>query len=182
MFDLANPSPAPNDSTPYDALYFTNGLGTIGYATESLNRPQVEVEHFQEDNGCGVAYPGPFPTGYIDNFAVEYRGQMYLTNAGNYTFGTWSDDLSGVWIDPSTSNPVHTDPSCIVYQFGCCNLVTSPPQPLAAGYHDIIVRMNQGGGPSALTLYWDTTGHTNLVTIPGSVFYHQQATAIMTGP
>ena len=185
MFDLANPSPAPNDSSPYDVWYFPTGQGTIGYATQDINRAQGETEHFQPDNGCGVPSPGPYPTGYIDNSAVEYRGQIYITNAGNYNFGTYTDDSSGVWIDPSTSNPAHTDTSCIVYQSGCCSSVNSPPQALAAGYHDIIVRLNQGGGPSALQLYWDPTGSSNtnnLVPIPGSVFYHQKATPYMTGP
>ena len=53
---------------------------------------------------------------------------------------------------------------------------------LSAGYHDIIIRFNQGGGGNGLKVLWDPTGGTSWVPIPGSVFYHRQSVVTMTGP
>ena len=187
MFDFANPSPAPNDSTPYDALYFMNGLGTIGYATQSINMDgSGPREHFQATDNCGVAAPGPFPAGYAQNYMVEYRGQLYIaTPLVAVTFRLDSDDGSALWIDAG-ANPTYTDqtpPAIIVKNNGCAGPgASSAAQALSAGYHDIIIRFNQGGGGNGVRVQWDPAGGSAWAPIPGSLFYHQQSVIITNGP
>jgi hypothetical protein len=174
-FNLVGPSPAPDDSSANDATYFPGGLGTIGYATQSINMPNAgPQEHFTAIDGCGVAAPGPFPTGYSLNYSVEYRGQLYIAAAGSYSFATASDDGSAIWLDAGTDNPTYSQ--AIVqnnYSQGLTTRSTASPLALTAGFHEIIVRFNQGGGQNALQLYWDPTGGTSWVPIPGSLFYHK---------
>ncbi len=171
QFDLNNPTPAPDDSTPNDPTYFPNGLGTIGYATQTINMPNTgPQEHFTARDACGVAFPGPFPAGYAINYMVEYRGSLNLATAGSYNFATSSDDGSALWIDAGI-NPTYST-ATVTNNF--CQPLTqksSGAQTLTAGYHDIIIRFNQGAGGNALQVYWDPTGGTNFVLIPGSLFY-----------
>ena len=60
-----------------------------------------------------------------------------------------------------------------------CQVLTtkgSSPIALAAGYHVIIIRCNQGGSVNALQVFYDPTGGQHWVVIPGSLFYHTLAT------
>ncbi|MCX6915174.1 MAG: autotransporter-associated beta strand repeat-containing protein, partial [Verrucomicrobia bacterium] len=164
QFNLVGPSPAPNDST---------AGGTIGYATQSIfmdaSGPR---EQFVADNGCGVASPGPFPTGYTINYSLEYRGKLYIATAGNYRFATTSDDGSALWIDAG-DNPVYSE--AIVqnnYAQGMTTRSNATAMALSVGYHDIIVRYNQGSGGNGLDVQWDPSGGANFVAIPGNLFYH----------
>ncbi len=183
MFDFGNPSPVPTDSTPFDAVNFPNGLATIGYATQSINMDgSGPKEHFSATNNCGVAAPGPFPVGYSQYYAVEYRGLLSIATAGNYRFATTSDDGSALWIDAGV-NPTYAQ--AIVqnnYPQGMTTRSNNPPINLTADYHDIIVRFNQGVGGNGLQLQWDPTGGANFVPIPGSLFYHRQSVIITNGP
>jgi autotransporter-associated beta strand protein len=160
QFDLANPNPAPNAST---------AGGTIGYATQSIYMNNSETEHFTATDGCGVAAPGPFPTGYVDNYCVEYRGKLYIATAGNYNFATTSDDGSALWLDAG-ANPTYAQ--AIVKNNAPQGMiqVASGAQALTAGYHDIIIRYNQGTGGNGLYVQWDPTGGSSFVPIPGANF------------
>ena len=176
QFNLIGPSPAPDDSSANDPTYFPGGLGTIGYATQSINMPNAgPQEHFTATDGCGVASPGPFPTGYTTNYSVEYRGLLSIATAGNYNFATASDDGSALWLDAGTDNPTYSQAIVQNNVAQAMTPKTSGAIPLTAGYHDIIIRYNQGGGQNALQVYWDPTGGTNFVAIPGSLFYHKAA-------
>ncbi|MEI7935271.1 MAG: immunoglobulin domain-containing protein [Verrucomicrobiota bacterium] len=168
QFDAASPSPAPTAST---------ALGTVGYATQSVNMPNVgPQEHFTTTDQCGVAAPGPYPTGYTTNYCVEYRGLIYLAVSNRYTFATASDDGSALWIDPGTDNPTYSQAQ--VQNNNCQVLTTkgSSPIALAAGYHVIIIRYNQRASNNALQVFYDPTGGQHWVVIPGSLFYHTLAT------
>jgi hypothetical protein len=183
QFNLIGPSPAPNDSTPYDSLYFTNGLGTIGYATQSIDMDgSGPREHFTAADSCGVAAPGPFPVGYSQNYSVEYRGLLYIATAGNYNFQTTSDDGSALWLDAGTDNPTYAQAIVKNNKAQGMTPIASGAQALTVGYHNIIVRYNQGGGGNGLKVYWDPTGGTTFVPIPGSVFFHQAGSIVLTGP
>jgi sugar lactone lactonase YvrE len=170
QFDAVSPNPAPTAST---------AQGTIGYATQSINMPNVgPQEHFTATDRCGVAPPGPYPTGYSTNYCVEYRGLIYITVSNLYTFATASDDGSALWIDPATDNPTYSQAQV---QNNYCQLLTtkgSSPTAMSAGYHVIIIRYNQGGGNNALQVFYDPTGGQGWEVIPGSLFYH----SVTNGP
>jgi hypothetical protein len=175
QFNLVGASPAPDDSSANDPTYLPGGLGTIGFATQSINMDGGGPrEHFTSSDFCGVASPGPFPTGYTTNYSVEYRGLLSIATAGNYAFATTSDDGSAVWLDASTENPTYSQ---AIVQNNVAQPMTTRTNAtaitLSAGYHDIIIRYNQGGGGNGLDVLWDPTGGTNWVAIPGSLFYHR---------
>jgi hypothetical protein len=174
QFNLVGPSSAPSDSTPSDVTYFPGGLGTIGYATQSINMNGGPQDHFTAGDGCGVASPGPFPTGYTNSYSVEYRGLLSIATAGSYTFATTSDDGSALWLDAGTDNPTYSQ--AIVqnnYAQGMTTRYSTNAIPLTAGFHNIIIRYNQGGGGNGLDVQWDPAGGTSWVPIPGSLFYHE---------
>ncbi len=163
LFNLANPTPPPNNST---------FAGTLGYATGSIDFNLGGAEHFAGNPGSGVL-TGPMPTGYVDNYAVEYRGELYVPTSGQYSFATTSDDGSALWVDPGTVNP--SESQTVVdnnYYQGPTQATSAGPISLSAGYHDFIVRYYQGGGGNALDVQWDPTGGTNFVDIPGTDFFH----------
>jgi hypothetical protein len=123
-----------------------------------------------------VASPGPYPTGYTTNYCVEYRGLIYIAVSNLYTFATASDDGSALWIDPPTDNPTYSQAQV---QNNYCQVLTtrgSSQIALAAGYHVIMIRYNQGGSDNALQVYYDPTGGQRWVLIPGSLFYHPRPT------
>jgi autotransporter-associated beta strand protein len=158
------PNPAPTNST---------ADGSIGYMTNAI--------HVIDDGGNptawfgatkGGATNGQNPTGYSGNFAVEYRGELFIANPGSYTFSTTSDDGSALWIDPSTDNPLYGAANVQNNKPQAMNRVNSTAVSLTAGYHEVIVRFNQGGGNDGLYVQWDPTGGSNVVDIPGGDFYH----------
>ena len=159
------PNPAPTDST---------AAGTIGSATQSINMNNNDTEHFTATDGCGVAAPGPFPTGYTDNYSVEYRGKLYIATAGNYRFSTTSDNGSAMWIDAG-QNPTYAQAIVQNNASQGMTLKSGGPIALTAGFHDIIVRYNQGGGGNGLYVQWDPTGGSNWQFIPGNLFYSPSA-------
>jgi hypothetical protein len=160
MFDPVNPSPAPTDSV---------ARGTIGYMTASIHTQDngVAAEWFQKGGSVsGTA------TGYVYDFAVEYRGKLFLP-AGTYRFATTGDDGNALWIDPSSANPAYADANIQSnYPQSMVQRVSNQMAFTTAGYHDFIVRFNQGGGGAALYVQYDPTGGTNFVDVPGNLFYH----------
>ena len=158
-FSVTSPSPAPTAST---------AAGTIGYATQSINMGQTDQEAFSATNGCGVAAPGPFPTGYMNSYTVEYRGKVYIATAGTYSFGTVSDDYSSIWIDPPSDNP--TTAQATAYNPNV-NVLVSGSKSMSAGYHDIIVRYNEGTGGNGLAVMWKGPSDSGFSPIPGANFF-----------
>ena len=158
-FSATSPSPAPSAST---------AAGTIGYATQSINMNQSDQEAFTASNGCGVAAPGPFPTGYINSYTVEYRGKVYIATAGTYSFGTVSDDYSAIWIDPPSDNPTIAQATA---DNPNVNLLVSGSKSMSAGYHDIIVRYNEGTGGNGVQVLWMAPSDSGFSPIPGASFF-----------
>ncbi len=169
-YNLASPSPAPNDTT---------AAGTIGYATESIDMNGDDAEHFGAGRKSGVPDSSTRPTGYGDQYCVEYRGNL-LVSGGTYCFATTSDDGSSLWIDPATDNPSYS--TATVQNDGWQGMTarSSSQIALSAGYHDIIVRHYEGGGENGLQVQWDPAGGTSWTAIPGANFFHLVAGAATT--
>jgi hypothetical protein len=157
MFDLLNPTPAPTASS---------AAGTLGYAVTPIHVEPDTTEWFPRS---GV---GPAQTGYRDYFAVEYRGKFLVQWDGDYQFSTTSDDGSALWIDPASPNPSYSE-ALVKNNYLQGMTARSDTVRLDAGYHDLIVRFNQGGGPSGLYVQWVPPGGS-LQDIQGNQFFHEQ--------
>lgn len=162
MFDIPG--------TPADSTF----ASTIGYATEAIDMNGNNQEHFGAGTKSGVPDASVRPTGYTDNYTVEYRGWLKVAIAGTYRLATDSDDGSALWIDvdPATANPLYAN--AVVQNGGDHGMTVrnSVPITLSAGYHGIIVRIYEKGGGNGIRVLWDTTGGTTWSVIPGSLFYH----------
>jgi autotransporter-associated beta strand protein len=178
-FDISVEAPAgsSNHST------FAN---TIGAATEAINMSGDDQEHFGDNKQSGVPNSATRPTGYASALAIEYRGKLYIASAGTYRFATTSDDGSAIWIDQgdvSTANPSYGTAN-VQNNFGQGMTRRESSQlTLDAGYHDFVVRFNEGGGGNGLAVEWDPTGGTSWQPIPGAnYFYGTQTVASVNMP
>jgi autotransporter-associated beta strand protein len=156
--------------------------GTLNPMNIAINVPSATQEWFQSGGmGTGPIPTSAAPTGYVYNITIEYRGELYVPATGTYYFATASDDGSALWIDPGTDNPTYNtagSTSNAIVQNDYGQGITprySAGISLTQGYHDFLVRNNQGGGPDALEVFWGTTANPNVATnmslIPGSDFY-----------
>ncbi len=149
--------------------------GTIGYATESINMGGNDQEHFGNNTNSGVPNASTRPTGYANNYTLEYRGKLYIPADGTYRFATTSDDGSALWIgqgDVATANPSYSTADVQNSNWQGMTLKNSGQISLTEGYHDFIVRFYEGGGGNGLQVQWDPTGGTSWAAIPGSNFFH----------
>ncbi len=129
---------------PPQALYTlpvpANGL--MGYyfrGTDWQGRPAlVQMDHFILPND-------PLPT----PFSIEWRGVIEIPETGLYTFATYSDDGSYLYIDDQM----------VVDNGGSHGAVYREGQiELSAGEHDILVRYFQAGGSREMELWWTPPG------------------------
>lgn len=104
------------------------------------------------------------------NFAFLWTGTLFIPVAGNYTFGTASDDGSKLFIDAPysfTGTPlVNNDGAHAVVSVEGTTYLTKGP-------HKINVAYYQGGGGSGMQLYWKNTpipGITAVTSIADSFF------------
>ena len=165
-YSTSSPAPVPNDSS---------SAGTIDFATESINMNGNDQEHFGTGTHSGVPDSSLLrPTGYQNNYTIEYRGKIRV-DGGTYRFATTSDDGSALWIDPSSDNPNYVDAQ--VQNQGWQGMTTrfSSQMDLAAGYHDVVVRYYEGGGGNGIQVQWDPLGGTSWSAIPGANFSHVPA-------
>ncbi len=172
MFDLPG---SPSHST---------FAGTLGYATGAIHLNNNNHEHFASNSdGSSGVLTGAKPTGYVDNYTVEYRGKLYIATAGNYRFSLTSDDGSALWIDPASTNPPLAAAQVQDAGYHSMASASSGPITLTVGYHDIIVRFYEGGFDNGIYVQWDPTGGTNFVDIPGAKFFHgSQSLSAVTLP
>jgi PA14 domain len=100
--------------------------------------------------------------GTSDYYGVRLTGQIWIPVAGNYTFGTNSDDASGLWINGAfvvTGN-----------WFNHANQwVQSSPLSLNAGWHDIDIRFTECGGGDFLGAAVTGPGYPSWTPIRGSI-------------
>lgn len=104
------------------------------------------------------------------NFGYVWTGTLFVPVTGSYTIGSASDDGSKVFLDAPydfTAPPlINNDGS-----HGVINVEAT--KVLTAGPHKITIAYFQGGGGSAMQLYWRNTpipGITAITTIADSFF------------
>ncbi|GAA0565636.1 fibronectin type III domain-containing protein [Chitinophaga japonensis] len=110
------------------------------------------------------------PRTQTDNFGFVWEGYINIPVSGNYTFETYSDDGSKVYIgtpkyDPAATPLVNNDGvHGVRYREGTINLTQ--------GMHPIVVTYFDGTGSDRITLYWKNTAHgvNSRQAIPASAF------------
>ncbi|MBO0359405.1 T9SS type A sorting domain-containing protein [Hymenobacter sp. BT186] len=142
----------------YYAGYFNDNVSYFQRASP-LRRLDPQV-NFNSGDGITTwgdlsVVAGGSSTNY-DNYSSRYRGSIYITTAGSYTFYLTSDDASYMWLDgaalaPTTSNATINNgglhsPTTVA------NTIT-----LSAGAHDITVVFGENGGTNRLLLEYEST-------------------------
>jgi hypothetical protein len=115
------------------------------------------------DPGTGGDFHG---TKLVYNFAVRWTGVLRVAKAGEYTLSTQSDDGARLTVD------------------GKVVLENDGPHPLSeksakiqltSGDHPMKLEFAQGGGGSAVMLYWHPAGGDKHL-VPGEALFHSKAT------
>jgi predicted peptidase/chitodextrinase len=89
-----------------------------------------------------------------ENFAFYWEGYIYIPVAGNYTFETYSDDGSMLYIGGYGAQYLvanNDGPHGMQYREGTRNL--------AIGSHRIVIAFAQVGGGYGMEVYWKNTAH-----------------------
>ena len=102
------------------------------------------------------------PEHRADDFGFDFTGLFEIEVAGNYTFWTWSDDGSNLWIDgrkvvENDGDHAPTERSGEIY--------------LAAGSHEMVVAMYEHGGGEELRVEWQTPSGER-ERLPAKFFSH----------
>ncbi|NOZ52358.1 MAG: hypothetical protein GXP08_04305 [Gammaproteobacteria bacterium] len=171
-----------------------DGLGNIGFdgLTRVFTRTDAQIDFW---DGTALYRFEPV-AGFGDNYSVEWKGFIRIETAGDYGFGTISDDGSEVWID---GNLVVNNAEFQYFDWedniseGDLPGETFPVLILSAGFHEITVRffevfaldgielwwLKPGSGPSSIP-YFGTNfndvapvanANTNWEIVPGAVLY-----------
>ncbi|NLE75253.1 MAG: hypothetical protein GX605_00695, partial [Chloroflexi bacterium] len=136
------------------------GATTAPIPTSSLYSIEAPPNGLIGSYRQGTGWEGPAHTVQIDwfiipndilppPFSIEWRGKVEAPVAGNYTFGTNSDDGSYVYIDGQLvvdNGGSHG----AQYRDGSITL--------AEGYHDIVVQYFQQTGSRQMELWWTPPG------------------------
>ena len=124
----------------------------------------------------GTYFPtGPAPTGIATttDFAAKYTGYFYAAVTGSYTFNTYSDDDSMLWLTAGTMN---NNGDTAVSQnggasgHGLQNSTNSPVSLTAGTYYPITVGYDQGTGGYGFQVSYTPPGG-NMVLLPVSLLY-----------
>ena len=109
------------------------------------------------------------PAGTTTNYAIMWTGYIRIPVTGSYTFETYSDDGSKLYFNKTYSSSatatVNNDGShAATYAAGTVTV--------NAGVYPITVTYFQGGGGSAMNVYWTSTaaGITTRTLIPDAAF------------
>ena len=78
-----------------------------------------------------------------------------------------SDNYSSIWIDPPSDNP--TTGQATAYNPNV-NVLVSGDKSMSVGYHDIIVRYNEGTGGNGVQVLWKAPSDSDFSPIPGANF------------
>jgi len=147
--------------------FFTNNAPAIrNRPIEQLNFAEAEDDNFRV---------GKVATYYVpnrpDEFSARFSGQLYVTNAGDYTFYLGSDDAAYLWLDnnpqPVTFNKGDSFPYREVK-----NTIA-----LSAGLHTLRVDYGEHGGSQGLVLQYSGPDMPRQL-VPNGVLYNQTTAAI----
>ncbi|MET4158532.1 PA14 domain-containing protein [Agromyces sp. PvR057] len=146
--------------TGLDAQWFDNATLSGVPKAFSLGIPTVSGGAVDKD------WAGSSPVTGIPatNWSAQFTGTITFPQAGVYSFQTYSDDGSRVWID---DNP-------IVDFWRSGNWAASPVQTVTASSAGQVARIrvqySQTAGLSALQVTWKKPGDAGFVKIPGTAF------------
>lgn len=103
-----------------------------------------------------------------ENFAIVWEGVINIPVTGNYTFETYSDDGSKLYLDNVATAVVDNDGAHGSQYREGTKYLTAGPHPIKATFF-------QGGGGAQMLLYWKNTAHgvTSRQEIPASFFVDQ---------
>jgi 4-amino-4-deoxy-L-arabinose transferase-like glycosyltransferase len=96
-------------------------------------------------------------------FSVEWKGRIYIKEAGEYVFRTESNDYSDVMIDGKT---VLKNPGFAKSRDNFDGTVR-----LAAGYHPVTVRYSESIQHSRMIFSWKTPKSADFEVVPNSVLF-----------
>ncbi len=129
-----------------DEVITTEGL------TENFSRIDANIDYW---NGS-ASYRWQPISGCGDNYTVEWTGYIWIAIAGEYGFGTISDDGSQVWID---GEMIVDNGEGQWYDWEdnmAENNSNDPATPLylSVGYHQIKVMFYEGPSYDGIELWW----------------------------
>lgn len=102
-----------------------------------------------------------------DNFAFLWEGLIYIPVSGNWTFETYSDDGSKLYIDV----PYSFNATALVNNDGAHSAQSRTGTTyLTAGYHSIAISYAEIGGDEVMTLYWSNNVGLSRELIPKNFF------------
>lgn len=102
-----------------------------------------------------------------DNFAFLWEGKIYIPAAGTYTFETYSDDGSKLYIDVPYSNGA----TALVNNDGAHSAqYKTGSKYLTAGYHTIAITYAEVSGGEEMSLYWSNNVGLERERIPKNFF------------
>merc|ERR550514_284461 len=173
--ESAQPEPEPIDlgdslycDGPACALYYHDIGGTaVSELTGNANFPEnpADIHTLTEGN---------FETedGYGDNYGAMLEGWFQAPETGTYTFITYSDDASEIWIVPEAGVRSWDALVKVVELTGCCQTVHGDVEvSLVAGESYYLVGLvNEGGGGDYLLVGTHTPSGQELMPIPLSYF------------
>ncbi len=110
-----------------------------------------------------VTSQGQTLTGFNYGFAVRWRGVLFISASGIYSFAMTSNDGSNLYIDKAK----------IISNDGVKSSMTSATGQveLSSGYHDIEVHYFQGGGSKGIILEWTPPGQNSEVIPAGNLMH-----------
>ncbi len=110
----------------------------------------IQIDHFILPND-------PLPT----PFSIEWRGEIEIPETGLYTFATYSDDGSYLYLDDQM----------VVDNGGSHGAIyREGERELTAGAHDLVVRYFQAGGSREMEVWWTPPGGVREL-LPQEVLY-----------
>jgi hypothetical protein len=179
----------------YGQMYYDNGNYDASFSdgpnandpTFFANHPQFKTQHYIATeifnfyvNGSGIqnldnygnfGYNG---TDAIAQYSWEFLGYFRAPYSDNFTFKTWSDDASYLWIGNNAISGFTTS-NCAVNNGGSHGNIQSSSSsiPLVGGvYYPIRIQYGQGGGYAILTVAYSSSTETNVTNWSGKAFYN----------
>jgi hypothetical protein len=148
------------------SFFTSNAPAIYNRSVEQLQFEEAEDDNFQVGNVATYYAPNR-----PDEFSAQFSGQLYVTNAGNYTFYLGSDDAAYLWLDNNPQPVVFNKGDSFPYREvkGTCTL--SP------GLHTLRVDYGEHGGSQGLVLQYSGPGMPRQV-VPNGVLYNQTVAAI----
>lgn len=135
----------------YRGTNIKDGIITTDGLSIALTRIDSNIDFWD-----GSRYYRMNPGGLSDNYTVEWTGYIKIDIAGEYGFGTISDDGSQVWIDGrmimdnGEGQWYDWEDNITEFDEGEPNV----PVYLSAGYHSIKVRFYEGPSYDGIELWW----------------------------